>query len=80
MYDEGTFHVSYEVFTCGDANDNLEINILDITYVIDFLYNGGPAPDPIRCGDANDDETINILDATYLIAYLYQSGPPPICR
>lgn len=80
MYDEGTFHVSYEVFTCGDANDNLEINILDISYIIEFLYNSGPAPDPIRCGDANDDETINILDATYLIAYLYQSGPPPICR
>ena len=29
---------------CGDADNNLLVNILDITYLITFLYKDGPAP------------------------------------
>jgi hypothetical protein len=63
----------------GNANGDLTINILDITYLIAYLYMGGPAPTPypICSGDANCNCTVNILDITYLIAFLYQSGPPP---
>lgn len=66
-------------FVCGDANGDEAVNILDITFLIAYLYQGGPAPDPYDAGDANGDGTINILDITYLIAYLYQGGPDPIC-
>lgn len=63
----------------GEANGNGLINILDITYLINYLYKGGPAPTPytLCSGDANCDCTVNILDITYLIAYLYREGPPP---
>jgi hypothetical protein len=63
----------------GNANGDNTINILDITYLISFLYMGGPAPVPyaICSGDANCDCTVNILDITYLIAFLYQAGAPP---
>jgi len=29
---------------CGDANGDSNVNILDITYLIGYLYMGGPAP------------------------------------
>jgi len=66
-------------FVCGDANNNSSVNILDITYVIAYLYMGGPAPAIPEAADVNKSETINILDITYLINYLYAGGAPPTC-
>ncbi|MEW6016013.1 MAG: FG-GAP-like repeat-containing protein [Candidatus Zixiibacteriota bacterium] len=63
----------------GDANGNGVINILDVTYIISYLFKGGPPPAPLESGDANGNEVVNILDATYLIAYLYKGGPAPVC-
>ena len=66
-------------YVCGDANNDGLINIRDITFVINFLYKGGIAPNPLQAGDANGNGIINIQDITYLINYLYKSGPKPIC-
>ncbi|MEW6013945.1 MAG: C10 family peptidase [Candidatus Zixiibacteriota bacterium] len=66
-------------FTCGDANGNSDISMLDATFLLAFLFRGGPSPAPIMAGDANGSGTVNILDATYLITYLYKSGPAPAC-
>jgi len=61
----------------GDANRDDNINILDITFIISFLYKGGPEPYPYGAGDANCNLVVNILDITYLINFLYKDGPPP---
>jgi len=66
-------------FTCGDADDNEAINILDITFLINYLYKGGPEPESIWAADPSGDSVINILDITYLINYLYKGGPVPQC-
>jgi immune inhibitor A len=66
-------------FLCGDANSNMIINILDIVYLINYVYKGGPAPKPPHAGDVNNDGGINILDITYLINYVYKEGPEPHC-
>ena len=60
----------------GDANSDGTLNILDATFLINYLYKDGPAPDP-NCGNVNAENGINILDVTYLINYLYKEGPPP---
>ncbi len=60
----------------GDANQSGTINALDITYLINFLYKHGPAPE-LYAGDANASGTINALDITYLINFLYKGGPAP---
>ncbi|MFH2035053.1 MAG: dockerin type I repeat-containing protein [Candidatus Zixiibacteriota bacterium] len=64
---------------CGDVNGLPPINILDITFLISYLYKGGPAPVPESAGDVNANSLINILDITYLIGYLYKGGPEPQC-
>lgn len=69
---------------CGDVNNSGTINALDITYLINYLYKHGPAPNcGISylgvCGDVNRSGTVNALDITYLINYLYKHGPAPDC-
>lgn len=65
----------------GDANNNGIRNILDVTYIIAFLYKGGPPhpdchPDEM---DVNGNGLVNILDATFMISFLYKGGPSPSC-
>ncbi len=67
---------SYE---CGDINTDGGIDILDITYLIMFLYKAGPPPPYPNLADVNNSGDINILDITYIITYLYKSGPAPDC-
>lgn len=65
----------------GDANNTGgSLNILDITYLISYLYKSGPPPAPyaICSGDPNGNCVVNILDITYLIAHLYQGGLAPV--
>jgi len=70
-------------YVCGDANGDEAVNLLDVLYVIDFLYSdpSGPAPIPPEAGDANADGDINLLDVLYFIDFLYGSpaGPEPLC-
>ena len=53
---------------CGDADGSGVIELADVTFLINFLYSGGPSPDPRQAGDQNCDGIINISDCTYLIA------------
>ncbi len=62
----------------GDVNNNGVVNLLDITYIITYLYKGGPAPAVPEKADVNNSCTIDILDITYLIMYLYKGGPEPL--
>jgi len=64
---------------CGDPDGDGSITILDITFVINYLYKDGPAPDPMEYADVNNSGSINILDVIHLINYLYKSGPEPDC-
>ncbi|MCH9025266.1 MAG: hypothetical protein IH931_08025 [candidate division Zixibacteria bacterium] len=68
------------VGTRGDFNgDGDDANILDLTYMVDYIFRGGPAPDPLLAGDANCDDDTNILDLTYLVDYIFRGGPVPDC-
>jgi len=53
------------------------ISIADLTYLVDYLFFSGPAPDPLEAGDVDCSGGINVTDLTYLVNYLFGSGPPP---
>jgi len=61
----------------GDANGSGTVNIADVTYLVAYLFTGGPAPVSIQAGDAAVDFQVTIPDLTYLVDYLFTGGPPP---
>ncbi len=65
---------------CGDVNDDSIINILDIIYLIDYKFRGGPEPAIMESADVNSDGIINILDIIYLIEYKFKGGAEPYCH
>ncbi len=61
----------------GDVNYDGKVNLLDIIYMIRYLYMDGPEPIPERrVGDTNCDYRINLNDITAIIDYLYVSLDP----
>ncbi len=64
---------------CGDIDGGGTINILDITFLINYIYKGGQVPQNLSVCDADGSSIINILDVTYLIKYLYKGGASPVC-
>jgi hypothetical protein len=63
----------------GDANGDNQINVGDAVFVIGYVFNGAPAPDPVESGDANCDGWTNVADAVFLINYIFGHGPEPDC-
>ncbi|MEE9443105.1 MAG: dockerin type I repeat-containing protein [candidate division Zixibacteria bacterium] len=68
---------SWGIVNCGDANGDGDVNVGDAVYIINCVFKGGPAPDPIEAGDANCDGDCNIGDAVYLISHAFKGGPAP---
>jgi len=68
-------------FVCGDVNnDSKANNILDLTYLVDYIFRGGPIPANLLA--ANFDGIIgqpNILDLTYIVDYIFRGGHKPVC-
>ncbi len=68
----------------GDVNyDDAElIDISDLLYLIDFMFQSGPAPVCFEEADidASGSEPLDISDLIYLIDYMFRDGPePPAC-
>jgi len=66
----------------GDLdNDGADATVLDLTYMINDIFRGGPNPICTDEADLNGDgKSSNILDLTYLINDIYRGGSSaPIC-
>ncbi|MEW5925760.1 MAG: S8 family serine peptidase, partial [Candidatus Zixiibacteriota bacterium] len=50
----------------GDADNSGAHNILDVIYLINYLYRAGPAPISFLAGDADSSGSINLLDIVFL--------------
>lgn len=74
-------YLMYLPLLCGDINaDGNGPNIADLTYLVAYLFGGGPPPPILEAADVNGgDGSINIADLTYLVAYLFGGGPDPDC-
>ncbi|MBU8932598.1 MAG: immune inhibitor A [candidate division Zixibacteria bacterium] len=55
-----------------------EVNIADLTYLVAYLFTGGPPPLCLEEGDIDGNGEINIADLTYLVSYLFTGGTDPV--
>ena len=62
----------------GDTNLDSQVDILDVIYLLNFLYKAGTPPEIPGLADPDADCEINILDVVYLINYKYKGGPAPL--
>ncbi len=69
--------VNNPAFVCGDANGSLLVTISDAVHLINYIFSGGPAPQPIFAGDADCSNLVTISDAVYLINYIFSGGASP---
>ena len=62
---------------CGDVDGNQIVTISDIVFLINYIFAGGQAPNPLNSADADCSGNVNISDAVFLINYIFVGGPSP---
>ena len=65
----------------GDVNDDGDIDLLDIVYLINYVYAGGPGPKPFlylgNVKPVTDGAGITLDDIMFLIDLYFENGPCP---
>ena len=62
---------------CGDVTFDGIVDIVDIVYLVNYVFYGGPAPEDPLAADVNGDGVIDIVDIVFLINYVFYGGVPP---
>ncbi len=62
---------------CGDVDGSGSINISDVVYFINYIFNDGPVPKDRFQGDFDCTGGGYIGDVVFLLNYLFNSGPEP---
>ncbi|MFH1686670.1 MAG: PKD domain-containing protein [bacterium] len=62
----------------GDIVPSGEINIEDLVYLVNYMFNQGPVPVCLDAADIDGNgEGPNIADLVYLVNYMFNQGPDP---
>lgn len=72
--DIGAYEYPYVI---GNTDQNGEVNIVDVVYLLNYLFKNGPYPCPLGKGDVDCNSLVDLVDAVYLINYLFRAGRPP---
>ena len=61
----------------GDVNADEKITLADVVFLANYIFKGGPPPNPLISGDINCDTFLAVSDVVYLANYLFIGGPSP---
>ncbi len=65
----------------GDINFSGSIDISDLTFFVDYLFGGGPLPQPVEeSADFDCTVDVNITDLTSFVEFLFMAGPAAPCN
>ena len=65
------------LYVRGRLNGDERVDISDTVFLIEYLFRGGPAPDPMVAADVNHDDAIDLSDAIFLLQFLFFGGSAP---
>jgi hypothetical protein len=72
----GVYRRRFAALVSGDANGDGAVDLVDVFYLINTLFAGGPpAASEV---DVNADGTVDVSDIFYLINFLFAGGPKPL--
>jgi len=78
--DECTINITLiddSTIPCGDVDGTGFVDIDDVVYLMNYIFQGGPAPVVPYGGNVDCSRSTDIDDVVYLIEYLFQSGNYP---
>ncbi len=64
-------------FRRGDGNGDGTVDLGDVIYTINWIFQGGPSFGCRSAADANDDGAIDLGDPIWVINYIFTSGASP---
>jgi len=63
----------------GDANNDANVNLTDIIFLVNYVFKSGTPPSPLCRGDANGTTGApNLTDVVYLVNRVFKGGPAPV--
>ncbi|MFQ5453045.1 MAG: hypothetical protein ACE5D6_02515, partial [Candidatus Zixiibacteriota bacterium] len=62
---------------CGDVNNDGNVDIADMVYLLDYIFNNGPAPVNLYYANMNQCDGLDVSDIAYLNNYMFNGGPAP---
>jgi hypothetical protein len=64
-------------WVCGDAGGDGTLDISDVVFLINYIFGGGWAPEPLISADSDCSGSVDISDAVYVLAYMFGGGTQP---
>lgn len=62
-------------YIVGDANSDLIVNVQDVEFMMEYIFHGGKAPDPLIRADLDGNGAVTVTDIVLLINRLYPVTP-----
>jgi len=70
---------TFGAYQGGDVNGDGSVDVVDVVYLVGYLYKGCLPPNPPEAGDVNCDGAVELGDVVYLVEHILRGGPPPDC-
>ena len=77
------WHRYFKGDLCGGPNRTPDcmVDVFDVVCLVDYIFRGGPLPNPPENADINCDEVNNVLDIVTLVDFVFRNNAqPPDCN
>jgi len=70
-------HLTEPPSNCGDADGSGGGDIDDVIFIVNYIFTGGPAPEPMEIANVNCLDDVDIDDVVSLVGYIFLGGAAP---